>query len=210
VRIEKAHTVCQPCIKFALKTLYRWFKTEVVGEIIWSIKCKLLFFSDSPPFPRDDVFTLMSIFIIVIVWRGLSAECSWRYRKLKRSCQTRTVVPVTNRYDGSPPHKQKSSLIKIKYSKLTIEKSYEGQYLLSFFHCKQVNQLTCCVKTNCFHFVKIDNRNNKSDVNIKNLITWNRWRIWKTLYLHCLLQVTSPTTLLSIVLKLWITLYNAS
>jgi hypothetical protein len=30
------------------------------------------------------------------------------------------------------------------------------------FHCKQRNYLTVYVKTNCFHFVKFDNHNNKS------------------------------------------------
>jgi hypothetical protein len=43
----------------------------------------------------DDVFTITSLCIIVIIWRGISAESSWKYRQLNRSYQIRTVVPVT-------------------------------------------------------------------------------------------------------------------
>jgi hypothetical protein len=38
-------------------------RKEVVGEIIWSRKCKKVF-KDSPSFPSCDVFTLGSLFII--------------------------------------------------------------------------------------------------------------------------------------------------
>jgi hypothetical protein len=49
-----------------------------------------------------------------------------------------------------------------KYSEVATEKYYREQNLLPvyFFHCKQGNQSICYAKTNCFHFVKIDNQKN--------------------------------------------------
>jgi hypothetical protein len=84
---------------------------------------------------------------------------------------------------------------------VTTEKCYKEQNLISFFHCKQGNQLACYVEMNCFHFVKIDNHSNKSDDTVKrrNLETVANL---KELYLHFLLQVFSPTTSLSIVLEI--------
>jgi hypothetical protein len=43
----------------------------------------------------------------------------------------------------------------------------EFAFMLACFLSLQIrNQLTCHVKTNCFHFVEIDNRNNKSDIKV--------------------------------------------
>jgi hypothetical protein len=58
-------------------------------------------------------------------------------------------------------------VFKKKYSEVMIEKCYKGQNLLSFFHCKQGSQLTRYVKTIFSIFEKIDNHNNRSDINIK-------------------------------------------
>jgi hypothetical protein len=52
---------------------------EIFRKIIWSRKCKQLF-SDSLVFQSDDVFTLISLCIIVIVYTGFRAESSWKYR----------------------------------------------------------------------------------------------------------------------------------
>jgi hypothetical protein len=70
------------------------------------------------------------------------------------------------------PHHTNRNALKKKYSEVTIEKSYKEQnslslFFLSLFHCKQGNKLTCYVKTNCYHFVKIDNNNNESDIIVK-------------------------------------------
>jgi hypothetical protein len=69
----------------------------------------------------------MSFFIItivVVVWRELRTESLWKHRQMKRSYQTRTVVPdwqfLTTR--------------KEKYSKrMAIEKCCKEKNVLSFF-----------------------------------------------------------------------------
>jgi hypothetical protein len=82
---------------------------------------KIHFVIDSPPFPSDDVFTLMSLFIIAIVRPGLGSDSSWKYRQLKRSCQTRTVVPATSL---TIPHHTNRKVLTKKYSDVTIEKCF--------------------------------------------------------------------------------------
>jgi hypothetical protein len=140
-----------------------WFKApvflkEVVGEIIWSRGCEKLF-SNSPPFPIYDVFTLMSLCSIVIIWRGLHVERSWRYRQLKRRYQTLTVVSVTGL--TIPQHMIKE-VLKKKYSEVKFKDATKGRIcFLPFFNCKQGNQSVCYVKTNWFNFVKLDNHNYK-------------------------------------------------
>jgi hypothetical protein len=57
---------------------------EIVGQIIGN-KNYSIFFSDSSSFPSDDVFTLMSLCVIVIVWREFRVKTSWKYSQLKYS-----------------------------------------------------------------------------------------------------------------------------
>jgi hypothetical protein len=53
---------------------------------------------------------------------------------------------------------------------------------LPFFHSLQTrNQLTHYVKTSCFHFVKINNHNNKDDINLKTLQVRNSGKYEKNL-----------------------------
>jgi hypothetical protein len=85
---------------------------------------------------------------------------------------------------------------------VTIEKCYEGQNLLSFFHCKQRNQLACYVETRCFPFVKIDDCNSKNDINVKKSRNSETIANLIKVYLHFLVQMISPTAFLSIVLEL--------
>jgi hypothetical protein len=105
-------------------------------------------------------------------------------------------------------HLMDRKLLKKNTLKWRLKDATKGRMcFLSFFHCKQGIQLTYYVKTNCFQFVKIENDNNKSDINV-NCCNLEKVADPKKLYLHFLLQITSPATSFSIVLDLWIILYK--
>jgi hypothetical protein len=113
-------------------------------------------FSDLPPFLSDDVFTLMSLCLIVIVWRGLRAESSWKYRQLKRSYQIRTVVPGTSLTSSHHTNRKVGTHKEVLWSDdwKILQRAEFAYFFLSFFHWKQGNQFTCCVESKCFHFAK--------------------------------------------------------
>jgi transcriptional regulator len=72
-------------------------------------------------------------------------------------------------YHGSSTHKQINSQKEVTSSEVTVENAQKCRiFFHSFFHSKQRNQLACYVKTNCLNVVKIYNRNNKSDINVKH------------------------------------------
>jgi hypothetical protein len=55
--------------------------TEIIWEIIQSIKFEKLFFSsDSSLFPSDDFFYVDLLYITVIIWRGFRAKSLWKCR----------------------------------------------------------------------------------------------------------------------------------
>jgi hypothetical protein len=60
----------------------------------------------------------------------------------------------------SPPHEQE--VFKREYSEVTKEKCYKGQN--DVLSLQQGTQQIFYVKANCFHFVKLDSLNNKSDM----------------------------------------------
>jgi hypothetical protein len=62
--------------------------TEIIWEIIQSIKFEKLFFSDSSLFPSDDFFYVDLLYIIVIIWRGFRAKSLWKCRELEHSFNT--------------------------------------------------------------------------------------------------------------------------
>lgn len=159
------------------------------------------FFSDSPPFPSEDVFMFKSLYINVIVWPGLRADM-----------RVRGSADLQFGYQIPPPQVQTShhhtnrEVLKNNYSAVTTENCYKGQNPLSFLIYKKGYKLTCYIKTHCFHFVKISSHNNKSDIRAKT--SQLRKGGDYELYLHFLKQINSPATSLSTVLKLWFTLYN--
>jgi hypothetical protein len=110
----------------------------------------------------DDVFTITSLCIIVIIWREISVESSWKYRQLNPSYQIRKVVPVTIL---TIPHHTNRTVLKKSTLKWRLKHVTKGR--IASFQYKHRNQWTCYVEKNCFHLVKIDNHNNKSDVNVK-------------------------------------------
>lgn len=69
--------------------------TEVAGESYGAENVNNTIFPYFPQFPRDDVFMLMLLCIILIIWWGLHIEISWKYRQLKHSYQIWTVAPLT-------------------------------------------------------------------------------------------------------------------
>jgi hypothetical protein len=77
--LVSSETESFPCAGSRPTKLYRVIQSsstilkEVAGEITWSRKCKLIFLSDSPPFPNYDVFTLMSL---LLLW--LSIFTRWK------------------------------------------------------------------------------------------------------------------------------------
>jgi hypothetical protein len=58
------------------------------------------------------------------------------------------------------------------------------------------------VKMNCWHFVKFDNDNNRSDINVQQSYLQNGGEYDYIFFLHFLLQMISPIISLNIVLKL--------
>jgi hypothetical protein len=73
---------------------------------------------------------------------------------------------------------------------------------LAFFPlCKEGNDMACYVKTNCFHFVKIDYNDNKSEIDVKSSTL-------ETVSVTFLLHMFAQTVFFSIILELWITLIN--
>jgi hypothetical protein len=116
-------------------------------------------------------FTSTSIHITVIVWRGSRSERYW-------SCSRSWLCSDggghlkyllcygyehrMQRSDKSPPHDPKSTPIAASDDWRMLQRAES-----SFPHLKKADKLVCYVKTKCFHFVKIDNNNNKSDINVE-------------------------------------------
>jgi hypothetical protein len=102
---------------------------------------------------------------VALCYRGCLTTArgwQWEYRQLKRSYQIWTVVPLSS-LKSLHPHEQKY-LNSGDWKNATVG----GICFTSFFYCKRWNHLTRHVKTNCFHFVKIDNHNNRSYINVKS------------------------------------------
>jgi hypothetical protein len=75
-----------------------------------------------------------------------------------------------------------------------------------FLSLQQCNQLTFHAKTNCFHFLKFDNHNNKSNITLKSCDSETVAHP-KKLYLHFLFHMISSTKPICIAWEFWITLY---
>jgi hypothetical protein len=75
----------------------------------------------------------------------------------------RTAVVIMYRTNSPPTTHEQEAVHWVNWSDWKMPQRAE----FDLFHCKLGNQLTYHVKTDCFHFIKFDNRNNKTDINVK-------------------------------------------
>jgi hypothetical protein len=153
-------------------------------------------------------FLVMSLCIIVIIWQVLHTESLSKCRQLKCSYYTRTPVcwwvltTETDKYSDR-------SILKWHLKYATKDRSSFLPFFLSFFlflslNEKKSTEILCW--NNCFHFVKTDNNNNKSDINIKMSQLRNNGKFEKN-FIFILSQMISQTISLSTSVQLCSILY---
>jgi hypothetical protein len=102
---------------------------EIVREIIWG-KENVFFFSNSSPFPSDDVFAFMLLCFIVIVRRGFRAE--FMEVQIAEALLTDSDSSSISSSSSSRSSGGSSSRTCVTIS-VTIKNTTKGR--ISFFHC---------------------------------------------------------------------------
>jgi hypothetical protein len=146
----------------------------------------------------DDVFTLMSLCIILITMQ--------RVREVHTDVVQLSYLRVILVTGLTSLCHMNRKVLRNTLEWWLKNATKSNIWFLSYFHCKQGPQLTCYIKMKCSHFVFIENHNSRSNINVKLCDSEMMTNVEK-LHLHFLLEMISATISLNIVPYLWITLY---
>jgi hypothetical protein len=129
-------------------------RSEGVGEIIWSGKCKQLFCRFNTVL--SDVLLWCQF---LLLW-PLDRCPHWQLVQMTEGESSDSGSSATTRREK---YSERNTL-KWRWKNATKSRIFNH----SFFYYKQEKQLTCCVRKNCFNFVRIHNHNH-NNINVKFL-----------------------------------------